>query len=58
MNRTTLPVRNFPDRSSLHDNPLNLIEGDLAVAAIVELGRSRALMRGHLLSVFEQPSVQ
>jgi hypothetical protein len=51
-------VRNFPDRSSLHDNPLNLIEGDLAVAAIVELGRSRALMRGHLLSVFEQPSVQ
>jgi hypothetical protein len=38
----------------LQNNPLNLIPRDLVVAAIVKLGRARALTRRHLLSVFEE----
>jgi len=37
---------------------LHLIERDLVVAAVVELRGSRALVRRHLLGVFEQAAVQ
>ncbi len=43
---------------SLQYNPLDLIERDLIIAPIVELGRSRAFVRRHLLRVFEQPAVE
>lgn len=36
---------------------LDLIGRNLAVAAIVELGRSGALVRRHLLGIFEEPAV-
>jgi hypothetical protein len=35
------------------NNPLDLIECDLVVATVVEFGRTRTLMRGRLLRVFE-----
>jgi hypothetical protein len=35
------------------NNPLNLIESDLVVPPILELGRPYALMRGHLLRVLD-----
>jgi hypothetical protein len=40
------------------NNPLELVERDLVVATVVELGCARAFMRRHLLSVFEQPAVE
>jgi hypothetical protein len=42
----------------LQNNPFDLIKSDLVVAAIVELGRAGALMRRHLLGVFEQPAIE
>ena len=42
----------------LQHDPLDLIERDLVVATIVELGCPRALMRGHLLRVFEEPAIR
>jgi hypothetical protein len=42
----------------LKNNSLNLIERNLVVAAVVELGRARALMDGHLLGVFEQTAIE
>jgi hypothetical protein len=47
---------NLPGDSDYY--PLDLIERDLIVAAVVELGRSRALMCGHLLCEFEQTAVE
>ena len=35
----------------------DLIERDLVTPAVVELGRPRAFVRGHLLDMFEQPAV-
>ena len=43
---------------TLEHDLLNLIERDLVVAPIIELGRARALMRGHLLRMFEQPAIR
>src|ERR1700684_2848597 len=43
---------------TLENYSLNLIECDLIVAAVVELLRPRALVRGHLLSVFQQAAVE
>ena len=40
------------------EQSLDLIERDLVVAAIIELGRARALVRRHLLRVFEQTAVE
>jgi hypothetical protein len=42
----------------LQDNPLDLVERDLVVAAVVELGRACALVRGHLLGVLEEAAVE
>ena len=42
---------------NLQHNPLDLLERDLVIAPIVELGRARAFMRGHLLRVFEETAV-
>jgi len=42
----------------LKNDPFHLIESDLIVAPIVELGGARALVRRHLLRVFEQPAVE
>jgi hypothetical protein len=39
-------------------DPFDLIERDLVVAAVVELGGAGALVRRHLLGVFEQPAIQ
>src|SRR5271169_6112787 len=39
-------------------NPFDLIKRDLVVATIVELGRAGALMRRHLLGIFEQPPIE
>lgn len=36
-------------------NPLDLVEGDLVVGAIVEFGRPRRLMRRDLLRMFQLP---
>ena len=40
------------------DNALDLAEGNLTVAAIVELRRARALMRRHLLRVLEEATIE
>ena len=42
----------------LQNDALDLVERDLIVAAIVELGRARALMRRHLLGVLEETAVE
>src|SRR5271168_5028882 len=44
--------------AELKHDPLHLIEGDLVVAPVVELGGARALVRRHLLRVFEQAAVE
>jgi hypothetical protein len=44
--------------TTLQYDPLDLIERDLVVAAIIQLGGARALMRGHLLSIFQQAAVE
>ena len=44
--------------SALQNNTLDLIERDLVVAAVVELGRARAFVRGHLLGVLEEAAVE
>ena len=49
-------VKGLINRSE--NDPLDLIERDLIVAPIVELGRARALVRRHLLRVFQQPAVE
>jgi UDP-3-O-acyl-N-acetylglucosamine deacetylase len=53
--------RGVPDRvlqtEPLQHNLLDLIEGDLVVAAVVELGGARAFVRGHLLGMLEQAAV-
>ena len=45
-------------RPSSEDNPLDLIERDLIVAMMVEPLRTRALVRRHLLCVFQEPAVK
>lgn len=47
----TFSIRNYSN--FLENNPLDLIKGDLVVAAIVEFGRARAFVCRHLLGVFE-----
>ncbi len=44
-------------RELKHD-PLDLIERDLVVAPIIELGCAGALVRRHLLRIFEQPAIE
>ena len=57
--RPNLAHDNVPNHSDvLQNNPLDLIERDLVVAAVVKLGRPRALMRGHLLGVLEEAAVE
>jgi hypothetical protein len=41
--------------ADLKNNPLNLVEGNLIVAAIVKLSRARAFMRRHLLAYSSRP---
>ena len=36
------------------NNPFDLVERDLVIAAIVKFGRARALVRGHLLRVLDR----
>ena len=36
------------------NNPFDLVERDLVIAAIVKFGRARALVRGHLLRVLDE----
>ena len=36
----------------------HLIERDLIVSSIIELGCARTLVRSHLLGAFEQPTVE
>jgi hypothetical protein len=47
-----------PLRADLNNNPFDLVEGDLIVAAVVELGRPGAFMCGHLLGVFQQTAIE
>jgi hypothetical protein len=42
----------------LQNNPLDLVERDLIAAAIIKLGRARALMRRHLLGVLKERAVE
>jgi hypothetical protein len=42
----------------LQNDPLDLVERYLIVAAIVELCHARSLVRRHLLGVFEEAAVQ
>ena len=51
---TNLASDNVLNHSNGSQNyPLDLIERDLVVSAIVELGRACAFMRGHLLGIFQ-----
>ena len=43
---------------SLQNDALHLIERDLVVAPIIQFSRARALVRRHLLRVFEQTAVE
>ena len=42
----------------LQNNPLDLIERDLVVAAVIEFRRAGTFVRRHLLGIFEQPAVE
>ncbi len=44
--------------ASLENNPFDLVERNLIVAAIVKLGRARTLVRRHLLGVLEKTAVE
>src|SRR5207245_1900338 len=54
---TGMGCSNGKDRRLLQNNPLDLIERDLVVAAIVELGRARAFVRSHLLRVLDETAI-
>ena len=52
------PAADLSADSNLQNNALDLIERDLIVSAVIELGRTRALVRRDPLGVFEQTAVE
>ncbi len=51
-------VKYYKYKQLLERDPLYLIKSKLIVAAVLQLGGARALMRRHLLSLFQQPAVE
>ena len=51
------PVERMKKSSQLNHNPLDLIERNLIATAIIESGRARGFVRGHLLGHFQFPAI-